>query len=395
MGSKPSMARQKSGTSTHSGSAALSDIASPRSPRPIPPIDTTFEKVPHQLPFPEYLHTIIRRHFPRDVSRVIMAYAWGMHNHKDCDRKTTTEMGSKQHIIVSAFINEEHIAQVETSSPLDIVIRHVTTGELILRLPKAHRSPIRHMRNFSRLEGPLLATSSDDATAKLWLGDSYDDFSSTSVRGHTAAVVSAIQLPDGRIATGGLDSTVKIWKRDCAALGVPFVDTCELTINVGVPVVMLAAIHGFYEDKSVIVCAVGTGEQNFQVWQVLPPQGRYIRGFGYPHDDPPIAMVACGDTKHLIASAHFQHSVITVWRVSKGEVYRKFEGHSGPVFHLAVHPNGRLLSASSDRTIRFWEPVTGECLQIFRLDSGIACMTVSPCGRIMANSFDDTVAVWS
>ena len=52
-----------------------------------------------------------------------------------------------------------------------------------------------------------------------------------------------------------------------------------------------------------------------------------------------------------------------VWDVETGACLRALEGHSGPVWGVAVAGDGRrALSGSDDRTVRVWDVETGACL---------------------------------
>ena len=49
---------------------------------------------------------------------------------------------------------------------------------------------------------------------------------------------------------------------------------------------------------------------------------------------------------------------------------------SGWVLAVAVLPDGRVVSASSDKTLRVWEPNNGCCLVYFEFDFPLACVAV-------------------
>ncbi|WP_039204323.1 WD40 repeat domain-containing protein [Aphanizomenon flos-aquae] len=58
-------------------------------------------------------------------------------------------------------------------------------------------------------------------------------------------------------------------------------------------------------------------------------------------------------------------SKIRLWSVKKASLLRELNAHKGPIHVLQWHPDGRILaSCSSDSTIKFWDGITGECLQI-------------------------------
>jgi WD40 repeat protein len=65
--------------------------------------------------------------------------------------------------------------------------------------------------------------------------------------------------------------------------------------------------------------------------------------------------------------------VIRAWNIETAET-RVFMGHKGWVLCLVIN-NGRLFSASDDRTIRVWDIQTARCLEEFLgHDDGIGCL---------------------
>jgi WD40 repeat protein len=81
-----------------------------------------------------------------------------------------------------------------------------------------------------------------------------------------------------------------------------------------------------------------------------------------------------------------------------GALLSVIEGHTDSAYSIAYSANGqRLVSGSSDRTVRLWSAVTGENIAVFQGHEGsVTSVGCSPDGqRIVSGSDDKTVRVWN
>ena len=86
---------------------------------------------------------------------------------------------------------------------------------------------------------------------------------------------------------------------------------------------------------------------------------------------------------------------LRVWDSSTGQCLQILEGHKGMINCVAVLPDGRIVSGSSDDTLRVWDSSTGQCLQILEGHKGtIYYVAVLPDGRIVSGSSDNSLRVW-
>ncbi|GAB0492721.1 hypothetical protein MMPV_003990 [Pyropia vietnamensis] len=117
------------------------------------------------------------------------------------------------------------------------------------------------------------------------------------------------------------------------------------------------------------------------------------------------AVVALPDGGFATAS---RDATICIWEPSRDggslptESTRVLRGHDHFVVTLAVLPAGAeggrtlLASGSADKTIRIWDPTTGECLCTMRGHTDAVCSLSAANGnRLVSSSWDKTARVWS
>ncbi len=108
------------------------------------------------------------------------------------------------------------------------------------------------------------------------------------------------------------------------------------------------------------------------------------------------AMIFSDDDQALVATG-FEPDV-RVWRLPGAQpTFERWPGHSLPTWRAAFSPDGtRLLTTSSDQTLRLWEARTGTLLDIYRGHSSeVWCASFSPDGRQFATGGKDrNVFAW-
>jgi len=63
---------------------------------------------------------------------------------------------------------------------------------------------------------------------------------------------------------------------------------------------------------------------------------------------------------------------------------RALQGHSKDVRAVAYTPDGKLVSGGGDRTVRVWNPVTGECTAVIKAKAPVYAVAASPDGKTIA-----------
>jgi WD40 repeat protein len=188
-------------------------------------------------------------------------------------------------------------------------------------------------------DGELLATASDDLTARIW--DANSGQALFTLRGHGHAPVSippfdgVIQVafsPDGeQLATAGGDGTVKFWD-----------------VSNGQELLTLDA----HPDNVVIDLA-------------FSPDGGYLLTGGW-------------------------EGIAKLWEVGTGQVLLTLAGHSSGIHGVAFSTDGkRLITGSEDGTVILWDAATGQSLLTLAGPLGILDIAISPDGSFLATASQD------
>ena len=86
---------------------------------------------------------------------------------------------------------------------------------------------------------------------------------------------------------------------------------------------------------------------------------------------------------------------IKLWDPASGQLQATLEGHSGSVWALAVLPGGRLASGGGDGTIKLWDPACGQLQATLEGHSGwVMALAVLPGGRLASGGGDRTIKLW-
>ena len=76
-------------------------------------------------------------------------------------------------------------------------------------------------------------------------------------------------------------------------------------------------------------------------------------------------------------------NTLKVWDMATGRCVATLEGHSREVNGVAISPDGRrVVSGSGDYTLKVWDVATGECvatLEGHRVRCGVRCTFVMTC----------------
>ena len=152
--------------------------------------------------------------------------------------------------------------------------------------------------------------------------------------GHTGPVISLLVLPNGNLASGSRDKTIRIWD-------VKSGQTTKILSEHNNWVLSLAILP----DGTLVS---GDGSETIIFWNLNSGQKIFKFVFaGIPINDVrallvlPDGNLACG-----------LRGWIGIFDTKNRKIIKRFDGHSSFVNSLGLLPDGRLASASNDNTLR-------------------------------------------
>jgi WD40 repeat protein len=236
-------------------------------------------------------------------------------------------------------------------------------------------------------DGRLLAAAGDDEAVRVW--EVATGAEHAALRGHAAWARGVAFSSDGRfLASACDDGTVRVWEvAGCTK-------AADLAGHVG-------EVYGvaFSPDGRLIASAGGDG--TVRLWDVAGREEVAI--FGRPPPFNAVVQRRAGEVYSVAFSpdgrllAATDDATVRIWDMTTHKRVAVIAGHPGEVYSVAFSPDGRLLaSAGDDNTVRLWEVATGTQVAVFtghaRPVNGCA---FSPDGRLLASAGDDTtVRVW-
>ena len=256
-----------------------------------------------------------------------------------------------------------------------------------------------------------LASGSWDETICLW--DLTTRKQTAYIEGHTDKIDALCVLADGRLASGSADETIRLW--DAATAFDIFPGGREVRAVLALCLLPSGLIFGSRMGKSVFVCDFATGQEKDRFFSptvcsiCLLKDGRVALGDGIGgiklldvqnyreswHIELGTRIGAlCTLADGRLASASLDRT-IWVWDVETGVETACLKGHTGPVSALCQLSDGRLASGSRDRTIRLWAAATGvERARLEGHTGAVNALCPLPDGRLASGSDDGTIRLW-
>lgn len=205
------------------------------------------------------------------------------------------------------------------------------------------------------------------------------------LKGHTAAINDLCVSGDGGIlASGSDDGTARLWN-----------------LKTGRPIFSFIASGGVLSvaiDRKGELLVTGDGDGQLTIWNI--PQQIYVRTCSRSNSPTSHAGIInavdlCGKTQ-TIASGSGDRT-IGLWNAQTGQIKRVLNGHTDTVTSVVMDGDGKtVVSGSLDGTVRIWSVTKyGEPRILSGHRRGVTCIALSADGGTIASgSLDGTVKLW-
>lgn len=203
---------------------------------------------------------------------------------------------------------------------------------------------------------------------------------SKTLAGHTSDIWTVkFSLNSQWLASGSVDSTIKLWNRDNGAI--------IRSIKQPAGVTCLS----FSPDGTMLASAAY--DEKVRLWKI--PEGTLLKEF-IGHRGTVWSVDFSPDGKTIASSG--EDSTIRLWNVSSGELVNKFLGHKCNIWDVKFSPDGKTLASGSfDNTIRIWNVSDGKLLHTITAHSqAVVSLAFSPDGeKLVSTSDDKTSRLWN
>jgi WD40 repeat protein len=259
----------------------------------------------------------------------------------------------------------------------------IDTGEEMLAI-QAHAN---YINAVAVTRAGWVVTASRDLTLKVW--DVQSGEALHTLVGHTNSVLAVAVTPDGtRAVSGSRDRDLRVWD----------LHTGELIYVLKGHTESIRGVAVTPDGKRAIS---GSGDGTFKVWDIV--NGKLLHT-EHARSGPLTAVAVIQEGRKVLTASESQ--TVRVWDLERETVQHAVSSHRDAVFALAMTADGqRVISASQDKKLKVWDVKSGEELRTISsmhllMDiekhpkTWIYALAVLKDGRVISASWDKTLKVW-
>ncbi len=221
----------------------------------------------------------------------------------------------------------------------------------------------------------LIATGSLDTKIKIW--NTTTGKCLRTLEGHKQSVIALFLLSNGRFASTSQDNTIKIWNADTGK--------CERNLTGS-----NSNVHALAELKNGRII-IGTEDGSIRIVNTSSGQISALTG----HDGAIRCLRVISD--EYVASSS-DDVLIKLWNINTEQCDRVLSGHTYKITTIIPLSDGRLASASLDKSIKIWNLDTGKCEEtLVDPDNAKApiFLSVFDTGQLLSYSDNGIVSLWN
>lgn len=259
---------------------------------------------------------------------------------------------------------------------------------VVLRQFKGHKDVVLSVAVAA--EARVVASGSGDHDVRVWDIDALSDDECTGLlEGHSRPVGAVACFADGnRVVSGSDDGTIRVWD-------IP-TKTCIVELHGHENFVKSVSVS--YDGRWI---ASGSADCDIMVWDAPPSSPSTSSASFRPrmlmkgHGEPVNAVSLSRDGSRVISGS--SDRTVRVWETTRGTSVAILRGHGGPVNAVAISADGNFIASGGiDRTLRIWDAGTGNGLTSEeKRPDPIISMALSPNGtQIVSLSSRLDISVW-